>query len=258
MSIYNTFLSIIFALSGYNLFSLTKDLPFNYITQTDYAICKKMNSSLCVRIAYGLISLIVYFISLYAINFAIVGNKVENAFKDNITFFKNGSLLGLSFAIGSFLLNYIFGFIKINKFKFKEIMKAPTILLGMLLTGLSEELIFRGILIGFTKPFINPVISVIASASYFGFVHYKYSPVYGISALISGLILGFSYLYYGIYWCIGFHALFNFTETFLYTITDVSVGNKIMAGERKTPDDDGLTTSLIEIIYLVSIILLIY
>lgn len=31
MSIYNTFLSIIFALSGYNLFSLTKDLPFNYI-----------------------------------------------------------------------------------------------------------------------------------------------------------------------------------------------------------------------------------
>jgi membrane protease YdiL (CAAX protease family) len=251
----NALLSIILALIGYKLFDSLKDMPFNYISKSDYNICKKMNSSMCIRIAYGLMSLIVYFISLYALNFTITDVKVKNTFNDNIKFFKTGSFIGLSFAIGSFLLNYLLGFVKINKFNLKEIVKAPIILSGMLLTGLSEELIFRGILIGFTKPFINPAISVIASAGYFGFVHYKYSPVYGISAFVSGLILGISYVYYGLYWCIGFHSLFNFMETFLYTIANVTVQNKIMAGERKTPDDDGLTTSLLEVIYLFPLLL---
>ena len=247
----NALSAVIFALVGYYLFDSLKDRPFHYIFHSDYDICEKMNSTMCIRISYAFISFIVYFTSLYLINFIITDVKVKNTFHDNINFFASGSLIGISFATGSFLVNYLLGFIKINKFNPKEIAKAPIILSGMLLTGLSEELIFRGILIGFTKPFMNPAIGVIASAAYFGFVHYKYSLVYGISAFVFGLIVGISYVYYGIYYCIGFHSFFNFTETLLYTIANVTVKNKIMAGERKTPDDDGLTTSLLEVMYLI-------
>jgi membrane protease YdiL (CAAX protease family) len=108
-------------------------------------------------------------------------------------------------------------------------------------------------LIGVTKPFLNTNISVLLSALVFGYVHVKSSLKYGIVAFITGIILGFGYLRYGLYWCVGLHALFNFIETSLYTVTNIKVMNKLMVGERKTPDDDGIMTSLVELIVLYSL-----
>jgi hypothetical protein len=36
----------------------------------------------------------------------------------------------------------------------------------------------------------------------------------------------------------------------LYTLINSKIANKTMVGERKTPDDDGMMTSLVEIIAL--------
>ena len=83
-------------------------------------------------------------------------------------------------------------------------------------------------------------------------LHLKCSLKYGIVAFITGIVLGVGYLHYGLYWCVGLHALFNFVETSLYTITNTKVSNKIMGGERKTPDDDGMMTALVELIGLYS------
>jgi membrane protease YdiL (CAAX protease family) len=122
----------------------------------------------------------------------------------------------------------------------------------MMMTSFSEELIYRGLLIGVTKQFLNTNICVLLSALVFGYVHLKCSLKYGIVAFITGIVLGFGYLHYGLYWCVGLHALFNFVETSLYTITNTKVSNKIMGGERKTPDDDGIMTALVELIGLYS------
>ena len=39
----------------------------------------------------------------------------------------------------------------------------------------------------------------------------------------------------------------------IYTITNIKVINKVMGGERVTPDDDGMTTPLIELIVFYSL-----
>lgn len=39
-------------------------------------------------------------------------------------------------------------------------------------------------------------------------------------------------------------------ETFLYSIFVINVKNKLMAGERKTPDDGGVLTFLVEVCFL--------
>ena len=126
----------------------------------------------------------------------------------------------------------------------------PTFI-GMSMNSITEELIYRGLFIGFARQFINDNLCVLVSSAVFAYVHAAYSLQYAVSAFISGLILGFGYLRYGIYFSIGFHALFNFFETAIYTITKFSVLNNFMAGERKTPDDDGITTTILNGILLV-------
>ena len=53
---------------AYNIYNYIKDLPFSYITQTNYELCKKMNSTFCIRIAYFVIAIIVYLITIKYIN----------------------------------------------------------------------------------------------------------------------------------------------------------------------------------------------
>ena len=46
--------------------------------------------------------------------------------------------------------------------------------------------------------------------------------------------------------------MFNFIEYSLYSLIKVRVLNKFMGGERKLPDDDGITTAIINLIVLYS------
>jgi membrane protease YdiL (CAAX protease family) len=88
------------------------------------------------------------------------------------------------------------------------------------------------------------------AALFFGYLHSTYSLQYGVAAFLSGLLLGYGFLKHNIYWSMGLHSAFNTIETGFYTVADVSVKNGFMAGERKTPDDDGNTSSILTVIFL--------
>jgi membrane protease YdiL (CAAX protease family) len=243
----------------YNIYNYIKDLPFHYITQTNFSLCEKMNSTFCIRISYFVMAIVLYFLTIKFINLTLPQDapKVINTItNDKPSFFGFGSLVGSGISILSFIFNIILGFSTFNGFKHNSVVDTTknliTIFIGMMMTSFSEELIYRGLLIGVTKQFLNTNICVILSALVFGYVHVKSSFIYGIVAFISGIVLGLGYLHYGLYWCIGLHALFNFVETSLYTITNIKVSNKLMGGERKTPDDDGMMTALVELIGLYS------
>ena len=250
----------IIVIIAYKIYNYVKDLPFSYITQTNYELCKKMNSTFCIRIAYFVIAIIVYLITIKYINITLpkgapkIINTITN---DKPAYFGFGSFVGGIVATLSYIFNIILGFSYFNGFKNISLIDTTksltTIFTGMMMTSFSEELIYRGLLIGVTKPFLNTNIAVLLSALVFGYVHVKSSLKYGIVAFITGIILGFGYLRYGLYWCVGLHALFNFVETSLYTVTNIKVINKLMVGERKTPDDDGMMTPLVELIVLYSL-----
>ena len=245
---------------AYNIYNYIKDLPFHYITQTNYGLCEKMNNTFCVRISYFVMAIVLYLLTIKFINLTLPEDapKVINAVtNDKPSFFGFGSLIGGGISALSYIFNIIFGFSLFNGFKQNSVYDTTknlvTIFTGMTMTSVSEELIYRGLLIGVTKQFLNTNICVFLSALIFGYVHLKCSLKYGIVAFITGIILGYGYIHYGLYWCIGLHALFNFVETSLYTITNIKVINKVMGGERVTPDDDGMTTPLIELIVFFSL-----
>ena len=245
---------------AYNIYNYIKDLPFHYITQTNYGLCEKMNNTFCIRISYFVMAIVLYLLTIKFINLTLPEDapKVINAVtNDKPFFFGFGSLIGGGISALSYIFNIIFGFSLFNGFKQNSVYDTTknliTIFTGMTMTSVSEELIYRGLMIGVTKQFLNTNICVFLSALIFGYVHVKCSLKYGIVAFITGIILGYGYLHYGLYWCIGLHALFNFVETSLYTITNIKVINKVMGGERVTPDDDGMTTPLIELIVFYSL-----
>ena len=245
---------------AYNIYNYIKDLPFHYITQTNYGLCEKMNNTFCVRISYFVMAIVLYLLTIKFINLTLPEDapKVINAVtNDKPSFFGFGSLIGGGISALSYLYNIIFGFSLFNGFKQNSVYDTTknliTIFTGMTMTSVSEELIYRGLMIGVTKQFLNTNICVFLSALIFGYVHLKCSLKYGIVAFITGIILGYGYIHYGLYWCIGLHALFNFVETSLYTITNIKVINKVMGGERVTPDDDGMTTPLVELIVFFSL-----
>lgn len=245
---------VIIAYVGYDYI---KDLPFNYITQTNYDMCGKMNNTLCIRISYFVMALVIYLTTITWINATLpkYAPKIANTLThDEPSYFGTGSLIGGVLPLISYIFNVIFGFSVFIGFKTDAVIdiikNIVIIFVGMLMTSFSEELIYRGLLIGITNTFLNANVCIFLSALIFGYVHMKDSLKYGITAFIFGIILGFGYLQYGLYWCIGFHTLFNFVETSLYTFIHTKIINKFMVGERKTPDDDGIMTLLIEIVAL--------
>jgi len=223
-----------------------KDLPFHYITQSKYSLCKK--NDVCTRISCFVMSIIVYICSVYFGRFAFHLNLENTLITSNKSNFFLGSFIGTFIPIIDFLFTLILRFIQINKFR--KILLMP-ILFKMFLTAVAEEIIYRGILIGFLLPYIPAWIALITSSILFSYGHLQYSWMYALSAFSGGILFGLAFLKYGIYCAIGFHMFFNFVETTLYSTFDITCKNKTFSGERKTPDDGGIMTFLIEIILLI-------
>ena len=237
-------LSGILALSTYGTYEYGKDLPFHYITQTDHAICHWMNGTFCGRISYIVMAIIVY--TLYIISTKALSVPVQNALQDPP---KNGIAglgIGATIATVSIFLNVLFGFIELKGIDYKKLALIPIIVTGMVMTGFTEELVFRALPINALRPYVSEHILVLGTALLFGYVHAGYSLYYGVSALIAGLLLGYGFLKYGLYWAAGLHTAFNTVETSFYTVFQYKVKNAFLAGERKTPDDDGLTSAFVE------------
>ena len=59
---------VIFA---YNIYNYIKDSPFDYITQTNYALCEKMDNTFCIRISYFVVAIILYLLTINFINLTL-------------------------------------------------------------------------------------------------------------------------------------------------------------------------------------------
>jgi len=239
-------LSPLLAFITYTLHGYVKTIPFSYITQNDYAICHWMNDTFCSRISSFVAIICIYFAYLQAIQ--VLSLPTKNALADPPRNGFEGAYIGAGCAILSFALNNIFGFLDIKDINPLALLNIPIIMLGMIMTGVTEELLFRAIPINALLPYLSKDIIVIGTALLFGYVHASYSVYYAFSTCISGLLLGYGFVSHGFFWAAGFHTAYNTVETTAYTTCKYKVKNPFMAGERKTPDDDGITSSIVELV----------
>jgi len=233
------------AIATYMLYKWAKNIPFNYIKQTDYDICQWLNGSFCSRIASIITAVLVYGVYLQ------ITPSVKNALKDPLSQGLDGALIGGGIMILSIIANIVFGFIELKGINYDKLTYYPFIvIIGMLMTGFTEELMFRALPINALRSYLPENILVWLTALFFGYIHSSESIYYGISAFIFGLITGYGFLKYGLYWASALHFSSNTIETLFYSIFKYKVKNSVMAGMRETPDDDGTTTSLIQMVVL--------
>jgi len=203
-----------------------------------------MNGTFCGRISYFIMILLVY--SIYIQATTLVSIPVKNALQDPLNQGLSGLGIGTGIAITSIVLNLLFGFVELKGIDYGKMAFLPAILVGMMMTGFTEELWFRALPINALRNYVPDSLLVIGTALLFGFVHVEYSLYYGVSATVAGLLLGYGFIKYGLFWASGVHTAFNTVETSFYSVMKYKVHNPTMAGERKTPDDDGVLTSLVE------------
>jgi membrane protease YdiL (CAAX protease family) len=233
------------AMAAFLAYKWAKDLPFNYITQTDYDLCTWLNGSFCSRIASTVAAVLVY--TLYLQSSRVVQKPVKNALRDPLLPGLDGAFIGAGIMGLSIVANIVFGFIELKGIDYGKLTIFP--LVGMLMTGFTEELIYRALPINALRSYLSDDVLVGLTALLFGYIHSQ-SVYYGISAALFGLLTGYGFLKYGLYWAAALHAASNTVETLFYSIVKYKVKNPIMAGLRSTPDDDGTTTTLIQLLAL--------
>jgi len=236
------------AAATFLIYKWAKDLPFSYITQTDYKQCQWLNGSFCSRIASLVAAVLVY--CLYIQINTVVQKPVKNALRDSLSPGLDGALIGAGIMGLSIVANIVFGFIELKGVNYGKLSVIPII--GMLMTGFTEELIYRALPINALRSYLSEDILVGLTALWFGYIHSQ-SLYYGISAFLFGLLTGYGFLKYGLYWAAALHAASNTVETMFYSVFKYKVKNSVMAGLRSTPDDDGTTTSLIQLIVLIGL-----
>ena len=235
---------LLLASACYVSWTYLKDSPFTYITQKDNPLCDGIHGSFCARGSYFTFAIVLYTAYIYISNSLSI--PVKNALYDSPYLFKDGVVHGILISCISILINIFGGFIEVHAIQEKKLLDIPTIIMGMLFTGTSEEILYRALPINALRPYFSENIIVIISALFFGYIHSGRSMYYGITACISGLLLGYGFLKYGLYWAIGMHSAYNIVETSFYSVSDFKVKNVIMGGKREMPDDDGLTTAIVE------------
>lgn len=237
------------AVAAFIMYRLSKNIPFNYITQSDYNICNWLNFSFCARISAIITALLVY-IAYLQIN-KTLALPVKNALLDPPDQWQNGAVIGAGIMLLSIAINIAFGFIELTGVNYEKLTYYPFIVfIGMLMTGFTEELMYRALPINALLPYFSEDLLVVLTALYFGYIHSGNSLYYGFSAFMFGLLTGYGFLKYGLYWASALHASSNTVETFFYSIFNYKVKNAAMAGGRETPDDDGSTTSLVQLVVL--------
>jgi len=228
----------------------TKDLPFNYISQKE-GICKELGGNFCSRLSFAAVT--TFFYTLYTYVTTYLSLPIRNALNDPPSAYTSGAAVGAFLAATSILMNILGGFIDVKGIDWSKVWLLPSIIVGMHLTATTEELLYRALPINALRSYISEYILVLITALVFGYVHSGQSFSYGLTTTISGLLFGYGFLRYGLFWVIGAHSIFNIVETSFYTVANVRVKNSLMAGERTTPDDDGLTGGVVELAALLAL-----
>jgi len=112
----------------------------------------------------------------------------------------------------------------------------------MILTASSVEIAMRGYILQTLKENWGTHLAVWISAAVFGSVYLGESYYYAYAAFVAGLLLGYAYAWYGIYYCIGWHFAWNFIESVFFSgkIVLFEVNDTFLAGDKMfSPDQEG-------------------
>jgi len=112
----------------------------------------------------------------------------------------------------------------------------------MILTATSVEIAMRGYILQTLKENWGTHWAVWISAIVFGCVYIGESYYYAYAAFVAGLLLGYAYSWYGIYYCIGWHFMWNFIESVFFSgkIVLFEVNDIFLAGDKSiSPDREG-------------------
>lgn len=90
------------------------------------------------------------------------------------------------------------------------------VIFAMLLVAATEELAFRGFTLSLLRKSMGDHKAVLAVSLLFGFLHLP-SLSYAFSALLAGILLGYAFLSYGIYYVIGWHFCWNCIESMFFS-----------------------------------------
>jgi membrane protease YdiL (CAAX protease family) len=130
--------------------------------------------------------------------------------------FLAGALVGTAVLIVAVLAMALFGAYTIKGVNSGVSWMAPLLVMG-LLPGITEEIMFRGVLFRVTEDGLGTWIALILSACFFGAVHLgNPNATWWSSAAIAieaGLLLGMAYAWTRSLWFVmGLHAAWNFTQ----------------------------------------------
>lgn len=192
-------------------------------------------------IAYILVIILAYIFKQYEHEKFIWGH-------DNTT----GIFLGFVLVFGIFLIELIFGWIKINGLH----PQATSILLSGLileiLVAMGEETSFRGYILPNIEKDIGLQGAIVLSSIMFSFIHLPSMILLDISLLnalimfttimLAGVLVAICYLYNGLKMAIGFHFAWNFFQYHVFSlredfgILDLSVARSIITGGNTGPE----------------------
>ncbi|MCB1149734.1 MAG: CPBP family intramembrane metalloprotease [Chlamydiia bacterium] len=113
----------------------------------------------------------------------------------------------------------------------------------MAITAISEEIALRGTILETMRASWGTHWAVWISACFFGLIYIGESYYYAYAAFVAGLLLGYAYVWYGIYYCIGWHFAWNFIESVFYSgkIVLYQVNDPFLVGDKTMmPDQEGL------------------
>ena len=114
-----------------------------------------------------------------------------------------GSILGTALFIimalvGVFLQRYVYSYLELMR-ELRKLFKTlnwPTIIVISIMAGVSEELLFRGVLQSYLVEKSSVLLGIIASSALFGLMHF-YNRFYILLTFLVGLFLGWLYYFTG-------------------------------------------------------------
>ncbi|GEM_PF-2293474 len=110
------------------------------------------------------------------------------------------------------------------------------------LTVIAEELALRGYILETLRESWGTQWAVWASSLFFGLSYMGDSYYYAYTAFVAGLLLGYCYVWYGIYYTIGWHLMWSLIESVFYSgkIVKYIVRNPFLIGDKTiSPDQEG-------------------
>ncbi|MFT3805804.1 lysostaphin resistance A-like protein [Arenimonas sp.] len=203
---------LLFSLLAFGLYALMyRLLPPPKMTMSELV---RMDGAELWR--YSLRSLVPIALAYWLMVRVIEGRKVSELSPRKLPLAGIGWLVGMGLMLAAAALLAAFGAYRVHGMNESVELLAPLVVLG-LLPGITEEIIVRGVLFRVVEDGLGSWAALVLSAAIFGGMHLANPNATTWSSIAiaveAGLLLGFAYAWTRSLWfCIGLHAAWNFTQ----------------------------------------------